>query len=186
MSSDNPIYLTKKHQVSILCVAPKSNYNLIPNLDLWPAERDAYNFKSTNPVITHAPCQQWSRLKHMAIQDSRQKDLAYFCWEVVNKNGGIFEHPAHSSFFKAVNADKKKIICVDQHWWGFRLKKPTWLYFHNCKPAAHPLNFNCYQDYWRGGQRSWISIMPVEMCNWMIDAVRPLLVYHNSHHAPLL
>jgi len=84
--------------ISILCAANKSNYYKIPNLDIWNKERNAYNFTSSQPVICHPPCAQWSRMRSFSKDCPVEKALAEFCYLQVIKNGGILEHPAGSSF----------------------------------------------------------------------------------------
>jgi hypothetical protein len=47
---------------AVLCVNDNSFYKSIPDLEVYDRQRDAYNFPGGIPVITHAPCQQWSKL----------------------------------------------------------------------------------------------------------------------------
>lgn len=162
--------------ISVLCVGDhRSNYRLIPGLDLWDAERDAYNFTGSNPVITHPPCQQWSQLKGFAHDKPREKELAWFCLETVNRNGGILEHPRGSSFFR--EAGIRPTISVDQIWWGFPARKSTYLYFVGFKPQAFPLSFDCatksVQNMSSTGER---SRQPLAFCQWLIKCVTCLLV----------
>lgn len=126
--------------ISVLCAARKSEYENIPGLDVWTASRNAYNYTGRNPVIAHAPCQQWSRLKAFAKVNEVEKNLAWFCFWKVQVNGGIFEHPHGSSFFDTVGV--KPTLCIDQSWFGFPARKRTWLYFSKCKPLAYPLSFD--------------------------------------------
>lgn len=124
--------------ISILCAQKNSLYKEIPGLDIWDEERDAYYFYGSNPVITHAPCPQWSRMKAFAKHDESQKELAWFCLQKVLRNGGIFEHPAGTSFFKEAGI-QKNIYSVDQSWWGFPARKRTYLFFHKVKPLPMPI-----------------------------------------------
>src|SRR5262245_34562401 len=112
-------------KITILCADDNSNYFKLndPDLIIYDRARDAWKYRDKFPVITHAPCQQWSRMKAFARFDMDAKMLAYHCYDLVLKNGGIFEHPAGSSFFNAVRADRKQIISVDQHWWNFPARK---------------------------------------------------------------
>lgn len=125
--------------ISILCTDSNSNYNLIPGLDLWPSERDAFNFSGQNMVIAHPPCPQWSRLKSFASSNLKEKLLAEWCYDIVMQNGGIFEHPAGSSFFKYINAPRSQILSVDQCWFGFPARKRTYLLFNQCRHIPFPL-----------------------------------------------
>lgn len=157
--------------ISILGVMPKSNYFLIQNLDLWTKERNAYLFNGNNKVITHAPCQQWSKLKAFAKVDILERDLAAFCFEKVLKNGGIFEHPKGSSFFKYIGANQKNIISINQSWFGFPAAKPTYLYFSNCAPGVLPLNFNAIKYKVADLHYSKRSLMPLAFCKWLVGSV---------------
>lgn len=127
--------------ISVLCAKKNSVYKTIPGVDVWDHERDAYFFTGSNPVITHAPCAQWSRMKAFANDRPDEKELAFFCLKNVIRNGGIFEHPAGSTFFKEAGVEKN-IYSVDQVWWGFPAIKKTYLFFHNCKPLAFPVLSN--------------------------------------------
>lgn len=157
--------------ISILCVAKDSNYHSIPGLDLWTASRNAYNFDSLNPIICHPPCQQWSRLHKFARENHEEKQLAFFCWEKVNTNGGIFEHPAGSHFFKTVKADRSKIFSINQHWFGFPTRKRTYLYFHNCKPLSFPLSFDHPVTTLEKVNPRLRSIMPLSFCEWLVMCI---------------
>jgi len=166
--------------VSILCIEEKSNYRLIPGLDLWDKDRNAYNFSGGQPVITHAPCAQWSRMKAFARSNKAEKELAYFCFEQVQKNGGIFEHPSGSSFFRVINADRKKIRSVNQCWWGFPAQKKTLLYFNQVEPLSFPVNFNAVEymistpknKHGRNlpeMKKAERSLMPLSFCQWLVS-----------------
>jgi hypothetical protein len=172
--------------ISVLCVAKESNYHLIPGLDLWQAARDAYNFSGSNPVITHAPCAQWSRMKAFSRYDKKQKDLAFFCFNKVIENGGIFEHPAGSSFFNEVQCNRNNLYSFDQSWWQFPARKRTYLYFSKCKPLAFPLSFDCPLLWLDEISPRFRSIMPLSFCQYLVNCCAPLLVYHNSQKAPIL
>jgi len=124
--------------ITILCAKKNSLYKTIPGLDVWDEDRDAYFFTGSNPVITHAPCAQWSRMNAFSNPDTDAKELAFFCLNKVIRNGGIFEHPAGSSFFKEAGVTRN-IYSVDQSWWGFPARKRTYLFFHKCKPLAFPV-----------------------------------------------
>lgn len=76
-----------------------SYYKTVDIVDAYDRFRDAYTYDGNLPVIGHPPCQQWSRLKHFAKPNDYEKDLAFFVLEKIQRYGGIFEHPAGSSFF---------------------------------------------------------------------------------------
>jgi hypothetical protein len=124
--------------ITVLCAKKNSIYKTIPGVDVWDEERDAYFFTGSNPVITHAPCAQWSRMKAFANNNPDEKELAHFCLKNVIRNGGIFEHPAGSSFFKEAGISKN-IYSIEQSWWGFPARKRTYLFFHEVKPLPVPI-----------------------------------------------
>lgn len=157
--------------VSVLCASANSNWNLCDGVDVWNKERNAWNFTGRNMCLTFAPCQQWSRLRKFANENLNEKLLAYWCWDIVNSNGGIFEHPMGSYFWKHVGADRKKMISVDQCWFGFPCKKNTYLYFHQCKPNSFPiLKLPTVRDITNINTRSR-SITTVEFNNWLLSSI---------------
>lgn len=171
-----------KNMITVLCAQKNSNYHKIPGLDVWDAARDAYYFTGSNPVITHGPCAQWSRLKAFASDRPDEKELAYFCLTKVIRNGGIFEHPSGSSFFKAVGitSQSQGLYSVDQSWWGFPARKTTLLYFRGCKPLPFPL-FEHIHTHIVGrhkGQslpamsKAQHSTTVIPFAQWMINSIR--------------
>lgn len=172
-------------KIAILCADDDSNYYKLndPDLIIYNRERDAWTFTGTEPVICHAPCHQWSKMRAFSRFNMSEKMLAYHCWEAVNRNGGIFEHPVGSSFFNAVHADMTKVISVNQHWWGFPARKPTLLYFNKCSHLSFPLSFSCVEFMLgtsKGKARGKTpemnkaerSRMPIEFCKYLVDSIR--------------
>lgn len=157
-------------RIAILCAQKKSIYNQIAGLDVFDIDRDAYTFTGKTPIIAHPPCQQWSRMKNFAKENTREKELAMFCLEHVQVNGGIFEHPAGSSFFKY--AGITPTISVNQNWFGFPGEKRTYLYFSKCSPLSFPISFDlplmrldkmAYRDR---------STTTLDFANWLISCIR--------------
>jgi hypothetical protein len=156
--------------ITILCASSGSIYKTIPGLDVWDKSRNAYYFYGSNPVITHAPCAQWSKLKHFAKESEFEKDLAFHCLKMVIRNGGIFEHPSGSSFFKEVGITKG-IYSVDQSWWGFPARKRTYLYFSGCKPLAFPIMCAAPSKVVESLTGDTRSETVLDFAKWMIGAV---------------
>lgn len=69
--------------ITVLCIDSHSNYKKIAGLDLWDRNRDAYNYRGTNPIIAHPPCSQWSRLRAFSRINQKEKNLAWFCLMMV-------------------------------------------------------------------------------------------------------
>lgn len=157
--------------ITILCADSKSNYYKIPGLDIWDKIRNAYNYNGTNKVIAHPPCQQWSRLRTFATKNTDEKNLALLCWDIVNTNGGILEHPHGSYLFKYVNADRKKIRSVDQNWWGFPARKKTYLYVHQVELIEHPLSNELPSKKVEYMHQRARSIMTLDFCKWLVNSI---------------
>lgn len=80
----------------------------------------------------------------MAKVDPQVKALGPFCVEQVRRCGGVLEHPAGSALFKhcglpwpGSSPDEFGGFSVrmDQSWFGFRSRKPTWLYVVGVEPV---------------------------------------------------
>lgn len=157
--------------ISVLCANKDSIYKTFPDLDVWDAARNAYNFTGENRIIAHPPCQQWSRLKRFAKDNESEKGLAWFCLEMVLQNGGVLEHPSGSSFFAAAGIPKSKIYSIDQHWFGFPCRKRTYLFFHKCKPIEYKLRFDAIEKKVDQLHSSRRSDTTKEFAEWLIKCV---------------
>lgn len=166
--------------ISVLCANPDSVYKTLPGLDVWDKERNAYNFTGKNPVITHAPCQQWSRMRNFSKPDQAEKELAWFCLRKVLENGGVFEHPAGSLFFKEAKIfpGDPGLYSVDQFWWNLPARKRTYLYFSKCQPVSFPVRFDLIEyrlGHSKGGKKDLPkklrSYTTPEFAKWLIDCV---------------
>lgn len=155
--------------ITVLCTLEDSIYKTLPHLDIYDKNRDAYNYTGQNPIIAHPPCQQWSRLKSFAKEDKKEKDLAMFCLEQINKNGGILEHPSGSSFFKY--AGIKPTISVNQSWFGFPAEKKTYLYFKDCEPLATPLCFDAITKTVPQLSQKMRSYTTLEFANYLVSCI---------------
>lgn len=164
--------MNQQKLISILCAQHNSNYFNIEGLDIWTQERNAYNYTGNNPIIAHPPCAQWSRLHKFAKENKNEKELALHCWDLVNKNGGILEHPSGSHLFKYVGADTKKILLVNQYWWGFPARKKTLLYFHNVEPLSHPIRFEFGRKSINDIRYDKRSLMTLDFCQWLVNCVQ--------------
>lgn len=114
--------------ISVLCVNRNSHYKSIPGLDCYDLDRDCRTFPGGNPIICHPPCRHWSAFtRHQATGCPSEKELAWFCFDMLLQYGGILEHPAFSHFLRRFWPGEVKIIEVHQSWWGFPMRKRTWL-----------------------------------------------------------
>lgn len=157
-------------RATVLCIDDLSNYRQIPDLDLWDAKRNTYNcLFPAGRVIAHPPCAQWSKLKALAKPNEEEKNLAWYCLEMVRKFGGVLEHPEGSAFFK--EAGISPTITVDQSWWGFPARKRTHLYFVNCSPSPALVRFGPAKCGVEDLHSSVRSRMTLSFCAWLVASV---------------
>lgn len=135
--------------VAILCASGRSIYHHLPGVDVYDKRRGACQFTGRNPVIAHPPCRTWSKyLRHAAKPPGREAEQNLGRWAVkmVIQNGGVLEQPAGSFLW----ADQKLpmpnetadpflfTIYVEQSWFGYATRKPTWLLISGVPKACLP------------------------------------------------
>lgn len=174
----NMIELTKTIQlsdnflpISVLCCNEINNYSKLPYVFDWTKAMNAYNFNNSSPVIAHAPCAQWSRMRSFAKINMLEKDLAVFCFEQVQRNGGIFEHPSGTSFFKYIGCNTN-IQSINQSWFNFPATKKTLLYFNRCVPEQLPLSFNIPPKKVTQLNANERALCTPEFCQWLVNSIR--------------
>lgn len=130
--------------VAVLCTRRKSSYLQFAEADCFDEMRDAFSFNGSLPVVGHPPCRSWGRLHHLAKPSLRERDLAFYVTEMVQKNGGVLEHPAGSKLWEfaglprpGATADKfgGVTLSVFQGAYGHPAPKHTWLYCVRCSPG---------------------------------------------------
>lgn len=121
--------------VVALYVDPRGPYPALVR-QWFDAERDARTYRGRLPVVAHPPCGPWSRLSHLH-KDAEEIALAPMAVGMVQRNGGVLEHPAGSGLFRACYLPKPGecpdvfdgyTIEVCQCDWGHVARKRTWLY----------------------------------------------------------
>lgn len=131
---DAPVRLRR---IAALCVAPNSTYKRLPMVDAYDQARDVRNFGGGMPVVAHPPCRAWSAYtRHQAKPGPGEADLGLLCADWLRECGGVLEHPAHSRLFDAAGLPKPgerdgdlATVYVEQAWWGYPMRKATWLCF---------------------------------------------------------
>lgn len=125
-------------KIAVLCVNRNSVYKNIDGLEVYDRSRDARNFKGGMAVIAHPPCRSWSVFcAHQAKPEVGERELGLWCADQVRKWGGVLEQPAKSRLWEAAKLPKPGwhdngdgwSIEVWQAWWGYPMKKATWLFF---------------------------------------------------------
>jgi len=136
----------KEKKIAVLFVEKKSIYKSYEICDCYDKERDALTFKGSEVVIAHPPCRQWGRLYKFAKVDTEEKALAVWAVNKVRLNGGVLEHPAYSKLWKHMNLPTGNSLdgwggwtmSINQHWFGHRAEKKTFLYICGISPDEVP------------------------------------------------
>jgi hypothetical protein len=123
--------------VSILCASRNSVYHQLQGVIVFDERKDARTFTGDTPIVAHPPCRAWSAFcRHQAKPKDGEAELGIWCANMLRITGGVLEHPAHSRLFDAAALPKPGEKCgnlwtmeVWQAWWGYSMKKATWLCF---------------------------------------------------------
>jgi len=122
--------------VSVLFGRRDSVYKTL-GADVWDIDRNAKNWPGGRQIVAHPPCRAWGNLRANSKHTEDEKKLAPWAVAQVRCWGGVLEHPARSSLWKTANLPRPGqgldiyggfTLDVDQHWWGHRAQKRTWLY----------------------------------------------------------
>src|SRR4051812_25351222 len=133
--------------IAALYVQAGGVYAGLPDIDLWPEERDARLYAGPHPVVAHPPCERWGRYWHGSPRKPHQyakgddKGCFAAALAAVRAWGGVLEHPAHSHAWLAHglpwppgaggwHGDLNGGWCchVEQGHYGHVSRKATWLY----------------------------------------------------------
>ena len=123
--------------MAVLFARADSIYKKISGCDVWDARRDARRYRGNDPVIAHPPCRGWGRLKAFAKPAPGEIELGEFAVDVVRRNGGVLEHPAGSTLWRAKGMPRPTMgkdeyggwtILIRQCDFGHPAEKDTWLY----------------------------------------------------------
>jgi hypothetical protein len=171
--------------VAVLCVAPKSIYRTLPNVECYDITRDVRTFTGGMPVVAHPPCRSWSAYcAHQAKPLPGEKELGPLCVEWLRKCGGVLEHPAHSRLFDACKLPKPGwargdlwSVEVLQAWWGDSRTKKTWLCFAGISPNDVQLPLRLHDP--SGDRRRWQVMSHTQrsatnpnMAVWLVETAR--------------
>ena len=122
--------------VAVLFARADSVYKALPNVEVYDMERDARTYDGPHPVVAHPPCRAWGRLRTFAKPRPDERNLARLAVALVREFGGVLEHPAGSTLWKAQGLPAPGAgfdgaggwtLAAPQHWWGHKAEKATWL-----------------------------------------------------------
>lgn len=174
-------------RVAVLCVAPRSVYKelLVPGLDIYDKRRDCRSYKERFPVVCHPPCSPWSRhCRHQAHFTEGDIDAGRKCVDLLLDCGGVLEQPAGSLLFERFGlplpgCSRGSLWTVEvwQAWWGYPLRKATWLCF--CGVPRGQVHFPL-RLHARGSDRRAEQLMShaarsrttVSFAEWLISCAR--------------
>lgn len=172
-------------QVSVLCVSSNSTYKKIPGIECYDSRRDARTFRGDTPIVAHPPCRAWSAYcAHQAKPEPGERELGLWCCDMLRKCGGVLEQPAHSRLFQAGGLPRPGELHDDlwtaqvwQAWWGYPMKKATWLCFSGIDKNEILFPFRVHNP---SGDRIRQQVMSknqraatcMELALWLIDAAR--------------
>lgn len=167
--------------VAVLFAREDSIYKRMARCDVFDRHRDARTFHGGRPVIAHPPCRAWGRLRHLAKPRPDEKALALFAVDSVRRNGGVLEHPAHSTLWPAAGLPRPGTrdafggwtLPVYQDQFGHPCPKATWLYIVGVAPAAlPPIPFRLGHAPGRIvsiGDRTWRERTPDALAEWLFQ-----------------
>ena len=137
--------------VAALYVDPDGPYAGLPDVELWPADRDARRYCGPWAVVAHPPCARWSRMAATveAVYGYRRGDDGG-CFRSalasVREWGGVLEHPSGTAAWRAHGLMRPPLegwapadweggwTCrVSQFRYGHVAVKETWLYAVRCE-----------------------------------------------------
>ena len=137
--------------IAALYVQADGVYAGLPEVDLWPEDRDARRYGGPWRVVAHPPCSAWCKMAPIIearYGHARGADGGCFAAALaaVRRYGGVLEHPAHSKAWPSHNLfapgmaggwvvadwDGGWTCHVEQGAYGHPARKATWLYAVNC------------------------------------------------------
>ena len=171
--------------VAVLCVAAKTAYRWLPNVECYDLRRDVRTFVGGMPVVAHPPCRSWSAYcAHQAKPLPGEKEIGPLCVKWLRDCGGVLEHPAHSRLFDATGLplpgetkDGLWTVEVLQAWWGDTRTKKTWLCFSGIGKANVQFPIRLHDP--SGDRRRWQRLNSTSrsatvpaMAEWLVDVAR--------------
>lgn len=179
------------NQVKVLFCETDSIYKEL-NCDVYDIKRNALNCKTKVACIYHPPCRSWGRLRTFCGLHPGEHLLAV--WSIIRiwRYGGVLEHPAGSKLWKLMRLTKPGqgidkhggfSLSIDQHWFGHKCKKNTWLYIKGLSFSQIPdytLNFNAIEysisntknnSNLKEVERKWRNKTPIKLAKFLIKIV---------------
>ena len=174
--------------VAVLCAASNSIYKTLQGIEVYDKARDVRTFDGGMPVVAHPPCRSWSAYTaHQAKPEPGEKELGPLCVDWLRREGGVLEHPAHSRLFAATGMPLPGSRIGDlytmqvwQAWWGYSMRKATWLCFSKVDVRRLALPFQQHDSRDGAGDRRRQQVMSKHqraattpaLAHWLVNAAR--------------
>jgi hypothetical protein len=159
-------------EISVLCVNKNSIYKKL-GVDCYDENRDVFTYDSYNSIIAHPPCRCFSKMRSFVTNPGSDFKIAQFVLSLLNSApAGILEQPAGSKMQQFLGLGKP--YYVDQFWFGYPIRKPTWLWFFGCKPGPLPykLNPSLTNTYeFESMSKNQRSATPEPFAKWLINSI---------------
>ena len=175
-------------RVAVLFAMKGSTYHAQPNCEVYDLQRDALSYRGGLPVVAHPPCRSWGQLRQFAHCLPGERAGALWAVAMVQRWGGVLEHPRGSSLFDAAELPKPGepadrwggyTVKVNQCDWGHMAQKATWLYVVRAElPPMPPARFptHCIGKRGAGSQPEMLKSLrewtPPEFGAWLLDLAR--------------
>lgn len=132
--------------VAVLFARKDSHYKQIVGTDVFDIARDARTYDGPHPIVAHPPCRGWGAFAWRANVRPDERNLARLAVSLVRAFGGVLEHPAGSALWKDQMLPSPGerdqyggfTLPIDQHWWGHKASKRTYLYIVGVEPRNVP------------------------------------------------
>lgn len=142
----NAINLPVPVLVAALFVRQDSVYKTMAAVDPWDAKRDALAFPGGMAIVAHPPCRLWGSMRNLSTAPETEKECGYKAIQFARSYGGVVEHPAASTLWKACAVPMGESrdrhggysLTVDQWHFGHPARKPTRLYVVGCPVEQLP------------------------------------------------
>lgn len=161
--------------VAALFVRKNSVYKSMAGVDAWDKERDARNWPGGDQVVAHPPCAQWGRMSQWAHVKPAEKALALLALDLVDRWGGVVEHPVTSRLWTHTSGRRGFLWTVDQFWFGHRAQKRTSLYISGATPddlPRMPYLFDRPTQPVQNMGKAERERTPAAFADWLIEVAR--------------
>lgn len=153
--------------VVALFVCPTSFYYRL-GIECYDIHRDARTFSGPELVIAHPPCRAWGQLRALAKPRPDEKELALWALELVRRNGGVLEHPEHSTLWDYL-LPGETTLHIMQGDFGHGAPKATRLFYAGL-PQHPPLppprkTYNTVENMCRREREE----TPPELARWLVQ-----------------